>query len=194
MQAKQLFCLGSLALMLVACQPKTETETHTHTQNETMAETHSAQTTHGDHGSHAAAANVQTQIEQVDGYQVSFDITTMAAHHDMMDAMKMTMDADHMAAMQAGTAPSHYVMVTLLDAERRPVKDAPLKLKVIGPDGEALLDAAGVDAETMAAEDMFHYGHGFDLSAPGRYQVLVMFAADGKPHQTGVFWEQAHHD
>jgi hypothetical protein len=127
----------------------------------------------------------QTQtplIQQVDGFQVSFEVNTMAEHHQLMQSMKMEM-ADHGADM-----PSHYVMVTLLDEQKKPVADAPLKIKIIAPDGKALMNEAGVTAETMRGEGMFHYGHGFDLSAPGRYQMLLMFTQGGTSHQTGVYW------
>ena len=169
------FLWGSLALMLMACQPTAETQKTEAQQSES----------HADHTSSSAS---QTQVVNVDGFQVSFDITTMAEHHDLMASMNMEMGDDHKAQM-AADSPSHYVMVTVLDAQKKPVANAPFKLKVIDPAGKPVGDAAGVDAETMSGQGMFHYGHGFDLSAPGRYQVMVMFAVDGAPHQTGIYWE-----
>ncbi len=113
---------------------------------------------------------------------MSFDVTTMAKHHALMKSMAMEMP-EHGTNMS-----SHYVRVTLLDKQKKPVADVPLKLKVIASDGKALIDAAGVTAETMRGEGMFHYGHGFDLSTPGRYQILVMFTQGGASHQAGVYW------
>lgn len=169
------FLWGSLALMLMACQPTSENHT---------ADNHSTEHAAADSASTAS----QTQVVTVDGFQVSFDITTMAAHHELMASMNMEMGDDHKAKM-AADGPSHYVMVTVLDDQKKPVANAPLKLKVIDPAGKPVGDAAGIDAETMSGKGMFHYGHGFDLSAPGRYQVMAMFAVEGTTHQTGIYWE-----
>lgn len=160
------FFLCSASLSMSACAPEEQKRTSKSESSAPLSQTPSLLT------------------QQVDGFQVSFEVSTMAEHHQRMQSMKMEM-ADHGAAM-----PSHYVMLTLLDEQKKPVADAPLKIKVIAPDGQALIDAAGVSAETMQGEGMFHYGHGFDLSTPGRYQILVMFTQGGASHQTGVYWHQ----
>lgn len=172
------FIYGALALTLAACQPTSEASKSSESKD----------TSSHQHTTAASAATAQTQVTQVDGFQVSFDITTMAEHHQMMDSMGMSMGAEHQEKMAAGEL-SHYVMVTVLDAEKKPLADVPLKLKVIDPEGNPLGEASGVVAETMSGQGMFHYGHGFALAKPGRYQVMVMFAVEGKPHHTGIFWE-----
>ena len=153
---------ASVVLSLAACQPESKPPQKT----ETVASAHDA------------------LIQQIDGFQVSFDITTMADHHHMMESMKMEMPA------HGENMPSHYVMVTVLNSQKKPVADLSLKIKVISPGGTPLVDASGVSAETMIGQGMTHYGHGFDFKETGRYQVLVMFAEGNTVHQTGVYWEK----
>ena len=122
----------------------------------------------------------ETIIKQAGPLQLSFDITSMKQHIDMMNSMKM--DVQHAADA------SHYVMLTLLDEQKKPVKNAPVKIKLIGPDKTTLTDEAGSDMDTMSQGKMFHYGYGFTPQSKGTYEVIVMLEHNGEVYTSGAYW------
>lgn len=172
-----------LSLSLVACKSETEPHSDTHVETQqappSEAPTHS-QITETEAEKQAEGTESQTVVKQVGDIQVSFDISSMQAHHSMMDAMGME--------MKHGDQSSHYVLVTVMDAQKKLVKDLPIKIKVIDPSGNSLGDSAGENLEVMEGKGMYHYGRGFNLKAPGTYQILVLFEHAGQVLSTGTEW------
>lgn len=177
----------TLSLMIMtglsACKPKTAED---HSEHNAATENHSEHNAATDDNSkmdHEQADHGQssTIVKKAGTTQVTFDITPMAAHHKMMESMNMPMNHSNNT--------SHYVMVTLMDENKQLLKDIPIKIKAIGPDGKNLGDEAGLPMETMSGDGMFHYGHGFDFKTPGKYQILVMFKQGDQVLSTGIEWE-----
>lgn len=160
-----LFCFTFVLLTFVACKNEGETQ----------------RSDHGAHAEHAHSPEGTTIVKQAGPLQVSFDITSMQAHLELMKSMNMN--------TQHESQSSHYVMVTVLDANKKPVKDLPMKIKVMDPKGQSLKDPAGVPMDVMAGQGMVHYGQGFDLKTPGKHQVLVMFKYQDQVLSSGTEWE-----
>ncbi|MBF2054194.1 MAG: hypothetical protein IGS03_12150 [Candidatus Sericytochromatia bacterium] len=160
---------SSLLLLGSACQPEAaDTQNHAHT----------------DHSNQPAAGGTQTLIQQAGPLQVTFDISTLQAHREMMQQMQMP-------ASTASEA-SHYVLVTLSDPEaRKPVQAEDLRLKFVGPDGQAIGAAEGMAPESFSRQGMFHYGHALNALASGDYEILVMFRWQGNVYSSGVKWNPA---
>lgn len=162
-----LFLLSALiSVELSACKPQ---------------ESQSTQSNQASQGAQPSSA-AHTIVKQEGPIQVAFDISTMAAHQAMMKSMQMQMEhnAKH----------SHYITVTLMNhATQTLLKDVPIKIKVLDPQGKSLGDAAGEAMETMSGGGMYHYGHGYDFQAKGPYQIFVMFKVDGQVHTVQAQWE-----
>lgn len=158
------------------CNPLTEEQ-----ENKQAHQQQSAQPA-PDLSTHEHSAATHTIVKQAGDVQVSFDISTMEAHHKMMQDMNMPMNH--------GNNTSHYVMVTLMDQDKNLLKEMPIKIKALGPDGKSLGDESGIEMETMSGNGMYHYGHGFDFASPGKYQILVMFKHGDQILSTGTEWEK----
>lgn len=166
-----LLCSG-LLLLGSACQP------------EEAAPPKDSGSDHAGHSPQSAAGQTQTLIQQAGPLQVTFDISTLQTHREMMQQMQMP-------ASQASDA-SHYVLVTLSDpTAKKPVQAEELRLKFVGPDGQPIGDAAGLPPESFSGQGMFHYGHALNAPASGNYEVLVMFRWQGEVHSAGVKWNPA---
>ncbi len=171
----------ALSLSLVACKPDTTADSDVETQKVPPSEAPvNPQMTEIEAEKQAKGNETQTIVKQIDGLQVSFDISTMQAHHSMMDAMGMKMKHSDQS--------SHYVLVTVMDAQKKIIKDLPIKIKVIDPTNKSLGDPAGENLETMSGKGMYHYGHGFNFTRPGKYQILVVFEHGGQVLSTGTEW------
>ena len=172
-----------LLLSLSACKPESDSASDIQTDTQKVPPTEAPvnpQRTETEAEQQAQRAESQTIVKQIAGLQVSFDISTMKVHHSMMDAMGMDMKHDQQS--------SHYVLVTIMNAQKEVLKDVPVKVKVIDPAGKSLGSPAGESMEIMAGKGMYHYGHGFDLRAKGSYQILVMFEHAGQVLSTGTEW------
>ncbi len=111
----------------------------------------------------------------LDGIKASFSIMPMAEHKKMLKDMKMQVEVNAQA--------THNIAVTLTDTRtNQSISDAVVKMKVISPKGKdqiKLLDF------TMA---MNQYAQDFTLSGKGRYQILILFKADGKKQAGGFYY------
>jgi len=111
----------------------------------------------------------------VDGFKASFSILPMAEHKKMLKEMKMKVEGDPQA--------THNIAVILADTRsNRPIRDAVVKMKVIGPNGKEqvrLLDFI---------MGMNQYAGDFILSQQGRYQILILFKAGGGKQAAGFYY------
>lgn len=167
-----------MLLSLTSCKESGEEKKTQSAPTDNRHQHHDHKQSH-EHAEHNAPATI---VKQAGDVQVSFDISTMSAHHKMMQDMKMNMNHDSKS--------SHYVMVTLMDQDKNLLKDIPIKVKAVGPDGKSLGDESGMGMEVMSGNGMYHYGHGFDFASPGKYQILVMFKHGDKVLSTGTEWEK----
>jgi hypothetical protein len=107
--------------------------------------------------------------------KAQFAITPMAAHKKMLREMKMKVEPDPRA--------THNIAVTLISAGTNlPVNEAVVKMKVISPAGREevkLLDQIPA---------MKQYSGDFALAEKGRYQILILFKADGKKQAGGFYY------
>lgn len=162
---------SSLLLLAGACQPE-----DTSVKDQV--------TDHAHHSSQSATGQTQTLIQQAGPLQVTFDISTLQAHREMMQQMQMPASTAREA--------SHYVLVTLSDPEaKKPVQADDLRLKFVGPDGQAIGEAAGMSPESFSGQGMFHYGHALNAPASGDHEILVMFRWQGEVYSSGVQWNPA---
>jgi hypothetical protein len=83
---------------------------------------------------------------------------------------------------EAGT--THNITVVLVDDQtQKEITDAQVKMKVIDPAGKNQI-------KTLKAEkEMKSYDGYFDLSARGRYQLLVSFKVGDKTRNAGIYYD-----
>jgi len=141
---------------------------------------------HAGHQAPAAAGEKKTEappgtetsssrVFLLEGFKASFSIMDMAGHKKMLKDMKMKIEVDPQA--------THNIAVTLTDTRtNQVVHDAAVKMKVINPKGKdqiKLLDFTPA---------MNQYAEDFNLSEKGRYQILILFKADGKKRAGGFYY------
>jgi hypothetical protein len=109
------------------------------------------------------------------GFRATFSIMPMGDHKKMLQEMKMKVEVDSQA--------THNIAVTLISAGTNlPVNEAVVKMKVISPAGREevkLLDQIPA---------MKQYSGDFALAEKGRYQILILFKADGKKQAGGFYY------
>ncbi|MGE5253042.1 MAG: FixH family protein [Planctomycetaceae bacterium] len=111
----------------------------------------------------------------LDGVKASFSILAMAEHKKMLNDMKMKVEVDPQA--------THHIAVTITDTRsNQPLRDAVVKMKVIGPKGE---DQVRMLDSIMG---MNEYAADFILSQKGRYQILILFKDGGKKRAAGFYF------
>jgi hypothetical protein len=111
----------------------------------------------------------------LEGVKASFSILPMAEHQKMLKDMKMKLEMDPQA--------THNIAVTLTDTRNNlPLKDAVVKMKVIGPKGKEEIKVL----DPIPA--MNQYARNFTLDAKGRYQILVLFQVAGKKRAMGFYY------
>ena len=108
--------------------------------------------------------------------KAQFAITPMAEHQKMLRAMKMKVEPDPRA--------THNIAVTLISVSTNlPFNEAVVKMKVISPKGQEevkLLDQIPA---------MNQYSGDFPLAEKGRYQILILFKAEGKKQAGGFYFQ-----
>jgi hypothetical protein len=142
------------------------------------------------HGGHQTPAGGEPRAESKTGDEASavrvfiidgrvktqFVITPMAEHRKMLREMKMKDEPDPRA--------THNVAVTLISTgTNQPLSEAVVKMKLISPAGREevkLLDQ--VPAMNQHSGD-------FTLAEKGRYQILILFKAEGKKQAGGFYFQ-----
>jgi hypothetical protein len=111
-----------------------------------------------------------------DRIKAQFAITPMAEHRKMLREMKMKDEPDPRA--------THNIAVTLISTGTNlPMPEAVVKMKVISPAGREevkLLDQIPA---------MNRHSGDFTLAEKGRYQILILFKAEGKKQAGGYYFQ-----
>jgi hypothetical protein len=133
-----------------------------------------AQHQHG--GSKSEPMKMDTKEVLVEGVKTAFQIMANKEHMKMLADMKMN------EKPEAGT--THNITVVLVDDQtQKEITDAQVKMKVIDPAGKNQI-------KTLKAEkEMKSYDGYFDLSARGRYQLLVSFKVGDKTRNAGIYYD-----
>lgn len=124
---------------------------------------------HQGHKSH----QMNSQVKVIEDVQIAVDFQTMAQHHKMMKMMKMKMKHTKGA--------THHFSVTLMHKKAKHViKDAIVKIKLVGPDKKTLGSEKGTKMESMSGNGMHHFGADYNLTKKGKYNAMFMFKVKGK--------------
>jgi len=111
----------------------------------------------------------------LEGVKASFSIMAMAEHKKMLKDMKMKVEVDPQA--------THNIAVTLTDTRsNQPIKDAAVKMKVIGPKGKEEIKVL----DPIPA--MNQYAGDFTLREKGRYQIMILFKVGGQKRAAGFYY------
>ena len=132
-----------------------------------------AQHTHGHAG---GGMQMDTREVLVEGLKVTFQIMANSEHRKMLKDMKMQDD------IEPGT--THNVTVILSDrTTQKPVTEATVSMRVVDPAGKDQIKGLKYES-SMQSFDAY-----FNLTAKGRYELLVLIKAGGLKKTAGIYYE-----